>query len=160
MPELPRGSLGMGILFPGIVQNEGTFNPHPLLPTVSLQVGSASPVPHIKHDIAPPLLVSDGSPGGRGHPAIKPPVHREPTVLSSLPLIARTNPILHRTLLTVSKAYHSLRAPSFDRRSPCVTAPSLINHTVCNQEGEACQQLIATQIAVPRGARGLIAAPH
>lgn len=31
-----RGSLGTGILVPGIVQNERTFNPHPLFPSISL----------------------------------------------------------------------------------------------------------------------------
>lgn len=50
-----QGSLGTGILVPGIVRNERTFNPRSLFHAISLQIPSSLPVPHTKPDISRPL---------------------------------------------------------------------------------------------------------
>lgn len=143
------GSHGTWILVPGIVQNERTFNPHPLFPAISLQ---CRPTP-------PPLLCRTTKQTSLCHSLLR--VHHSEVVK---PLTLSPDALQHCSSsgyvlgfscreAVVFTSWHllSLRPITLSGLCPlapllCVTEYPLINQTQGKTQGKACQQLIDTQV--------------
>lgn len=114
-----RGSLGTGILVPGIVQNECTFNPHPLFPAISLHSHLTPPPPptpfpllcHTPKQTSPchPVFRMAHSEVGHLPHQASDPVPAGLTVMSSLQLSFGFQlwwcPCLHLMRFTVTEVY-------------------------------------------------------